>query len=150
MKNHEGKNTRERSSSVGSNQTEKHPRSFARRALGNAMSIYREYVLREFYFSGIHTILCVISVILLCVVRNSSRRDSARVGIKFYLRGRKTALRLRNSRFYRNRYIRPSDCKLTILFSLVLIQCEIEDCDIGRRYSELPNPPPLTGNSICE
>ena len=41
---------RERSSSVGSNQTEKHPRDLLlRRTFESAMSIYREHVLQKFY-----------------------------------------------------------------------------------------------------
>lgn len=54
-------------------------------------------------------------------VRNSSRfPDSACWNKILFTRG-KTAPRLRDSRFHRNRYARPSDCKLAILFSLVLM-----------------------------
>jgi len=144
MKNHEGKNAREK--------------QFCRKQSDReASAIFRAPYVRKCHvnlsracltgilFSPYTHVLCVTLVILWASLEIRPDVISARVGIKFYLRGKKTALRLRNSRFHRNRYIWPTDCKLAILFSLV--QYEIGDWDIGRSF---PTFLPLTGNSICE
>ena len=122
---------RERSSSVGSNQTEKHPRDIFC-AFESAMSIYRGMSYENFIpLPSLYVhVLCVTSVILWASLE--IRPDDFRAcWNKIVFTKEKQCYDCENSRFHRNRYIRPSDCELAILFSLVLIQHERRDCDIS-------------------
>jgi len=125
---------RERSSSVGSNQTEKHPRDiFCAPYVRKCHVNLSRHVLWEFYPPPLS--ICTRSLCnfgdFMSVVRNSSRRDFRACWNKIVFTKEKQCYDCENSRFHRNRYIRPSDCELAILFSLVLIQHEIGDCDIS-------------------